>query len=77
MKSDDYAKNSAKDQKSPRTNKLRAKILSASFDLKISLVTDKRKIYTRWLCVKSYLKRNIPIVHVSPSLAAAYVILMI
>ena len=66
-----------KGSKGPKKYALREQTLSASFDLKISLVRDERKFATTQLCVKYDLKRKIPIVHASPSMAATSVILEI
>ena len=74
MNSADYDKELAKDQRAPKNNALRAQKLSASFALKISLAIDGRKFATPWLCVRSDIKRKIPIVHASPYLEATYVI---
>ena len=63
MNSADYAKELAKDQRAPRTNVWRARTTSTSLDFKISLETEEKKFSTPWLCVRSYLKREIPILY--------------
>ena len=75
MKSDNYAKESAKDKRSPRINEWEAQTSSASLDFKIYLETEENKISTPWFCVRLDLKSNIPIRYASPSLIAASPIL--
>ena len=74
MNSADYAKESEKDQRYPQTNHWKALTPSVSFALKISLKTEEKKFSTPWLCVRSDLKRNIPIGHTSLLLVAASII---
>ena len=64
----DYAKESAKDQKSPRTNTWKAQTPYASSSLKISLKTEKKKFVTPLLYARLNLIRRTPIKHASPSL---------
>ena len=66
----DFAKESAKYQKSPRTNKWKAQSPSALSVLKISLKTGEKKYFTTLLFVSSNLIRRIPIGHTSPSLVS-------
>ena len=75
MKSDDCAKESAKNKRAPRINVWRTQTPSASLDVKIYLETEENKISTSWFCVRLDLKSNIPIRYASPSLIAASPIL--
>ena len=69
----DYAKESARDQKSPRTNAWKAQTPSKSSSLKISLKTEENKFFTPWLSEKLNLMSNIPIEQASTLLLAKFV----
>ena len=72
MNSADYAKESTKYKKSPRTNEWKALTPSASSSLKISLKIEEKKFDTPWLSVRTNLIRRIPIEHASPSLVVKF-----